>query len=46
MGQLAIRGQSIPRDLSLVYQNCAPGDTISFFANTADVAAQVCDVAK
>ena len=46
VGQLAIRGQSMPRDLSLLYQNCAPGDTISFSANTADFAAQVCDFSK
>ena len=46
VGHLAIRGQSIPRDLRLLYQNCAPGDTISFSANITDFAAQVCDFSK
>ncbi len=46
IGQLAIAGQSSPPDLRLLYQTCAPGDTISFSASLAGFAAQVCDFSK
>ena len=46
MGQLGISGQRSRPDLRLVYQNCAPGDTISFSTTFTDFAAQVCDFSK
>ena len=46
MGQLLIRGRSIPRDLSLVYQKLRSRRHHFIFCNTADVAAQVCDFSK
>ena len=46
IGQLAIGGQGSPLDLKLLYQTCAPGDTITFSASLSGFAAQACDFAK
>ena len=46
IGQLAIAGQSSPPDLRLLYQTCAPGDTISFSASLSVFAALICDFSK